>query len=472
MDCTESCHIHKDSFFAEIGVEKMEKPTYLTIKALTKYIKRKFDADPHLKDILVKGEISNFKRHSSGHMYFTLKDEHARINAVMFSRFASSLKFTPENGMHVLVKGSVTVYEMSGQYQMYVAEMQPDGIGELYLAYEQLKEKLEKEGLFHEEKKKTLPAFPETIGVITSPTGAAIRDIITTLKRRYPIGKIIVIPAMVQGVNASGSIAHAIRKANDKNIADVLIVGRGGGSIEELWAFNEEIVAREIAASHIPIISAVGHETDFTIADFAADVRAATPTAAAELAVPHMNDLLDQLMQRKTRLYQSMSAIVKTGKNKLNYLEQSYLFRNPERIYEQKWLHLDRLTEKLHHAQNHILLKKKHRYEGLNNGLSRYHPLSIVKSGKERVLRAERRLAQESKAVFKSKAGEFSGKVATLEALNPLNILRRGFNIAYTEEGKLLKSIHQSEKGDNLAIQLVDGKLFCTINEKEKGAKE
>lgn len=178
------------------------------------------------------------------------------------------------------------------------------------------------------------------------------------MKRRYPIGKIIVIPAMVQGVNASGSIAHAIRKANDKNIADVLIVGRGGGSIEELWAFNEEIVAREIAASHIPIISAVGHETDFTIADFAADVRAATPTAAAELAVPHINDLLDQLMQRKTRLYQSMSAIVKTGKSKLNYLEQSYLFRNPERIYEQKWLHLDRLTEKLHHAQNHILLKK------------------------------------------------------------------------------------------------------------------
>lgn len=450
----------------------MEKPTYLTIRALTKYIKRKFDADPHLTDVLVKGEISNFKRHSSGHMYFTLKDEHARIKAVMFSRAASGLKFTPENGMHVLVKGNVTVYEMNGQYQMYVAEMRPDGIGELYLAYEQLKEKLETEGLFDEGRKKPIPAFPEKIGVITSPTGAAIRDIITTLKRRYPIGQIIVIPALVQGKNAANSIAAAIQKANGENVADVLIVGRGGGSIEELWAFNEEIVARAIVASQIPVISAVGHETDFTIADFAADLRAATPTAAAEMAVPHMKDLLDQFMQRNTRLYQSMAAIVKTAKNKLNYLEQSYLFRNPGNIYQQKWLHLDRLAERLQHAQKHILLRKQHRYEDLSNQLARYHPLSIVKSGRDRVLRAERRLMQESRTVFKSKAGEFSGKVATLEALNPLNILRRGFNIAYTEEGKLLKSIHQSEKGDHLTVQLVDGKLFCTINDKEKGAEK
>lgn len=450
----------------------MEQPKYLTIKALTKYIKRKFDADPHLSDVFVKGEISNFKRHSSGHMYFTLKDEHARIMGVMFSRAASSLKFTPENGMHVLVKGNITVYEMSGQYQIYITEMQPDGIGELYLAYEQLKAKLEKEGLFHDGRKKPIPAFPETIGVITSPTGAAIRDIITTLERRYPIGKVIVIPALVQGKNASASIVGAIKKANDKNVADVLIVGRGGGSIEELWAFNEEIVARAIAESKIPVISAVGHETDFTIADFAADLRAATPTAAAEMAVPHLKDLLDQLMQRKTRLYQSMAAIVKTGKNKLNYLEQSYLFRNPARIYEQKWLHLDRLTERLHHAQNHILLRKQHRYADLNNSLSRYHPQSMIESGREKVSRAEQRLIQESRTIFKSKVGEFSGKMATLEALNPLNILRRGFNVAYTEEGKLLKSVHQSDKGDNLTIQLVDGKLFCTINDKEKGAEK
>jgi exodeoxyribonuclease VII large subunit len=449
----------------------MENQRYLTIRALTKYIKRKFDADPHLASVLVKGEISNFKIHSNGHMYFTLKDEHSRIMAVMFAKAASQLRFHPENGMHVLVRGRVTVYEMSGQYQIYVDEMQPDGIGELFLAYEQLKSKLEKEGLFHPERKKPIPAFPETIGVITSPTGAAVRDIITTLQRRYPIGKIVVIPALVQGKNASQSIAGAIRKANEANVADVLIVGRGGGSIEELWAFNEEIVARAIVDSRIPVISAVGHETDVTIADFAADLRAATPTAAAELAVPHMKDLLEKLMQRKNRLYRAMAAIVKTSKNKLNYLEQSYLFRNPERIYEQKWLYLDRLAERLHNAQSRILLKKQHQYKEQNGRLLRYHPLSLVETGRKRLQSAERNIVQSSRAIFKAKAGELSGKIATLEALNPLNILKRGFSLAYTDDGKLVKSIDQSEKGENITIQLADGRLFCTINEKEKGAQ-
>lgn len=450
----------------------MANPQYLTVKALTKYIKRKFDADPHLSNVFVKGEISNFKKHTSGHMYFTLKDDHSRIMAVMFARAASSMKFIPENGMHVLIRGNVNVYEVSGQYQMYVQEMHPDGIGELFLAYEQLKNKLEKEGLFLPGRKQLLPPYPETIGVITSPTGAAIRDIITTIKRRYPTGKIIVIPALVQGENAAPSLADAIKKANKLTEADVLIVGRGGGSIEELWAFNEEVVARAIAQSHIPIISAVGHETDYTIADFVADMRAATPTAAAELAVPHFEDLIEQLLQRKTRLYQSMEAILKTSRSKLNYLEQSYIFRNPQKIYEQKWQALDRMVESLHSYQKYLFSQKMANYSVLQKRLEQIHPYSHFKNSKERYLTANHRLKQGAVSIWRSKASEFAGKTATLEALSPLNILRRGFNLAYTENGEILKSVDQGMNGDHIQLQLQDGKLFCTIKDKEKGADD
>ncbi len=449
----------------------MANSQYLTVKALTKYIKRKFDVDPHLSNVFVKGEISNFKQHTSGHLYFTLKDESTRITAVMFARAASSMKFIPENGMHVLIRGNVTVYEVSGQYQIYVQEMHPDGIGELFLAYEQLKEKLEKEGLFLPERKRALPPYPETIGVITSPTGAAIRDIITTLKRRYPLGAIKVIPALVQGERAAHSIVEAIERANKRTIADVLIVGRGGGSIEELWAFNEEIVARAIAQSSIPIISAVGHETDYTIADFVADMRAATPTAAAELAVPHVEDLMEHLMQRKTRLYQSMGAIVQTSRNKLNYLEQSYIFRNPQKIYEQKWQTVDQMVERLHSYQKYLFMQKKTNFSNLQKRLQQIDPKNYFKQNKENYLMAKHRLKRSAASIYRSKASEFTGKVATLKALSPLNILQRGFNVAYTESGELLKSVAQGHAGDKLQLQLQDGKLFCTINDKEKGAE-
>ncbi|TXK90204.1 exodeoxyribonuclease VII large subunit, partial [Parageobacillus sp. SY1] len=260
----------------------MAEVKYVTVGALTKYIKRKFEVDPHLRDLWIKGEISNFKYHSRGHMYFTLKDEQARIQAVMFAGYNQYLSFRPEDGMKVLVRGEISVYEPSGNYQIYVKEMQPEGIGNLYLAYEQLKKRLEAEGLFSPEHKKPIPAFPRYIGVVTSPTGAAIRDIMTTIRRRYPIATVILFPTLVQGEQAAESIVRSIEKANELGYIDVLIVGRGGGSIEELWAFNEEIVARAIFASEVPIISAVGHETDFTIADFVADLRAPTPTGAAE----------------------------------------------------------------------------------------------------------------------------------------------------------------------------------------------
>src|SRR6478609_2992351 len=351
----------------------MSEVRYLTVTALTRYIKRKFDVDPHMQDVWIKGEISNFKRHSRGHMYFTLKDQNARIAAVMFAGHNRQLNFQPEEGMNVLIRAEISVYEPSGNYQMYVKEMQPDGVGNLYLAYEQLKKKLEKEGLFDPARKRKLPKYPTTIGVITSPTGAAVRDIITTLKRRYN-ANIIVMPALVQGVNAAPSIIKAIEEANRRKEADVLIVGRGGGSIEELWAFNEESVARAIFTSNIPVISAVGHETDFTIADFVADLRAPTPTGAAELAVPHISEITERILTKQTRLIRAMKEKVGQQRKQLERLEKSYAFRYPHRLYEQKLEQLDKRTEQLVRNSQKLFSVKRTNYEQLTAALLRNHP--------------------------------------------------------------------------------------------------
>ncbi|EES72230.1 exodeoxyribonuclease VII, large subunit, partial [Paenibacillus sp. oral taxon 786 str. D14] len=269
----------------------LDQQRILTVKELNRYIRMKLESDQVLTDVWIRGEISNFTHHSSGHMYFTLKDADSRIKSIMFASYNQRLPFRPKEGTRVIARGNVSVYERDGQYQFYVTHMQPDGVGSLYLAFEQLKQKLEAEGLFAPGRKRPLPRFPKTIGVVTSPTGAAVRDILTTLGRRYPQAAVILYPVLVQGKGAAPSIVKAIRTLNAMGEADVLIVGRGGGSLEELWAFNEEQVARAIYESAIPVISAVGHETDFTIADFVADLRAATPTAAAELAVPHTAEL-------------------------------------------------------------------------------------------------------------------------------------------------------------------------------------
>lgn len=443
----------------------MEQQSYLTVTALTKYIKRKFDADPYLQDIAVKGEISNYKRHTSGHMYFTLKDKNARLLAVMFSASNRRLKFEPENGMNVLIRGNLSVYEAGGQYQIYVKDMQPDGIGALYLAYEQLKEKLEREGLFDPRRKRPVPAFPETIAVITSPTGAAIRDIITTIKRRYPIGRILVVPALVQGEKASASIADAIRRVNEDNRADVLIAGRGGGSIEELWAFNEENVARAMYESAIPVISAVGHETDYTIADFVADLRAPTPTAAAELAVPHMDELLERVLNRKTRLFRSMRELLSRKENLLAGLNRSYIFRNPGKLYEQRWQQLDRLTEKLQQEPAGLLKRSKEKHMFLHRQLAAKHPHEKIRAGAERQARADRRLQLEMAALMRSKQMDLHTLIGTLEALSPLKTLQRGFSAAYTEESRLLKSVKQAAPGDKINLLVADGELLCNIEE-------
>ncbi|HWJ76849.1 MAG TPA: exodeoxyribonuclease VII large subunit [Niallia sp.] len=438
---------------------------YLTVYALTKYIKRKFDADPHLHQVLVKGEISNFKQHSSGHMYFTLKDDKARILAVMFARQNQQIKFRPENGMKVLIKGSITVYESSGQYQMYVQEMQPDGIGDLYLAYEQLKKQLEQEGLFSDDHKKIIPKYPKTIGVITSPTGAAIRDVLTTIKRRFPIAKVIILPALVQGETAAPSIVRAINMANemtDPNL-DVLIVGRGGGSIEELWAFNEEIVARAIYQSRIPIISAVGHETDFTIADFVADLRAPTPTGAAELAVPHIEDLVERIFNRKTRLIRSMKEKFELQKLRLNRIQRSYAFRYPKVLYDQKLEQLDKQREQLIRNMQKVYEDKKSQQSLLTKQLGKNHPKQYIETAYQDIVLLQKNLNRNVELITRLKKQEFLSIIGKLDALSPLKIMERGYNVAYDDSGRLLSSVEQVKPHDHIEINFSDGKVEAEI---------
>lgn len=446
----------------------MQEQRYLSVTSLTKYIKRKFDVDPHLQEMHVRGEISNFKQHSSGHMYFTLKDEKARILAVMFSSQARFMKFSPENGMKVIVKGDITIYEPSGQYQIYIKEMQPDGIGELFLAFEQLKQRLEAEGLFALENKKPIPSYPKTVGVITSPTGAAIRDILTTIKRRFPIANVLIFPALVQGDQAAPSIAKAIEKANKLMNIDVLIVGRGGGSIEELWGFNEELVARAIYSSTIPIISAVGHETDFTIADFVADLRAPTPTGAAELAVPNIEELVERIFQRQTRLLRAMNEKIRFEKQRLTRVQKSYAFRYPQRLYEQKLEQIDKLTEQLVHGSSRLSLLKQGQLEILYKRLLRNHPRESIRVAKQRFNRSQKDINRAITQIVSKKQTEFERIISTLQALSPLRIMERGYSLVYTEDNQLIKSVNQVKEAESIQIQLTDGFLFCTVQNKEE----
>lgn len=435
---------------------------YVTVKALTKYIKMKFDVDPHLQDIWVKGELSNVKIHERGHIYFTLKDEHARMQAVMFSSFNRSLSFRPEEGMSVFVRGEITVYEQAGAYQMYVKEMEPDGVGSLYLAYEQLKKKLAQEGLFDHRHKKPIPAFPKSIGVITSPSGAAVRDIITTIKRRYPVAKVIVLPALVQGIHASRSIVKQIQTANQLGFLDVLILGRGGGSIEELWAFNEEIVAREIFQSKIPIISAVGHETDFTIADFVADMRAPTPTGAAELAVPNIADLKERIQERRIRMVNSLKERINKEKIKLSRLTTSYAFKYPKRLYLQKEQELDLLLERFQKAGKRYWQNRMDRYLLINNRLNANLFSDRIKQTKEKIVEQDQKLVRELTRLLQQKEARFQALVSKLDALSPLKVMERGYSLVYKKD-VLVKSVQQTAPGDTVQIKLQDGAVHCEV---------
>ena len=445
----------------------------LSVKDLTRYIKMKLEGDAVLQDVWVRGEISNFTHHTSRHMYFTLKDKESRIKCIMFASNNQRLGFLPRDGTKVIARGSVSVYERDGQYQMYVTHMQPDGIGNLYLAFEQLKKKLGEEGLFAPERKKPLPKFPRAVGVITSPTGAAVRDILTTLQRRYPSVPVLLYPVLVQGEQAAPSIVRAIEAMNRHGEADVLIVGRGGGSLEELWAFNEEIVARSIAASRIPIISAVGHETDFTIADFVADLRAATPTAAAELAVPHHLELKQHLAHLKQRLLKGVASQLSVKRERLVRLRRLPALAQPRRQLMQPAERLDRLRERLLYRMESRAVQARQKVIQLERKLSEHNPAQQLAFARKRLDTAGKMLAQAMQAEMKGKRNQWTAMLRQLDALSPLKVMQRGYSLVYDEhEKQIVNSINQVQPGDLLRIRLTDGKLDCHVWGMEENGNE
>ncbi|MGN1312071.1 MAG: exodeoxyribonuclease VII large subunit, partial [Bacilli bacterium] len=410
---------------------------YITITEVNRYIKEILNDDLLLKRVYLKGEISNFKAHSRGHFYFTLKDENSRIAAVMFSFNNKNLNFTPYDGMKVLVTGKIDVYEASGAYQIYVEDMAPDGIGALYVAFEELKKKLLAEGLFDKEKKKKIRRVPNTIGIVTSPTGAAIKDILTTIERRFPVCNTILFPALVQGEEAASDIAKKIRLANElKDVygIDTLIVGRGGGSLEDLWPFNEEIVARAIYDSDIPVISAVGHEIDVTISDYVADLRAPTPTAAAELAVPDINTIITYLDTARSRNFTALNNIINNNYQRLEGIKNSYILTRPITMYEIKEQKLDILLDNLNRNINKILENNRIKLYTYSNSYILNNP----------------------EMLYKYSIQKLEHIISKLEVLNPLNTLNRGYAIIKKED-KVLSSIKNINKDDIIKISLKDG---------------
>ena len=415
------------------------KDKYITVTQLTRYIKYKIDNDENLNEVFLKGEISNFKAHSRGHYYFTLKDENSRINAIMFSSQTKKIKFIPQDGMKVLVTGKISVFESTGAYQIYVNEMLEDGVGNLYIAYEQLKKKLEEEGLFKEIYKKKIKKIPNRVGVVTAPTGAAIKDIISTIKRRWPLTEIYLFPALVQGEDAKEDIVKQIKRADTYNL-DTLIIGRGGGSIEDLWAFNEEIVARAIFECKTPIISAVGHEIDFTISDFVADLRAPTPTGAAEMAVPQLSDIKNLLNQLKIRLNNTIINELNTYKKKLSNIKDRNIFKNPITIYQTKEIVFDSIIERLKYSLTNL-----------------YH----VK-GKELLRIKNSYIFQKPYQIIDNKSNKYLQLVSKLETLSPLKTLQRGYTITRTNN-KVINSVKKIKKGDILEIEFNDGSIKSEV---------
>ena len=394
-------------------------PKVFTVNELNNYVKNVLDNDENLKYVYVTGEISNFKAHYSGHMYMTIKDETASVKAVMFAGNASKLRFMPENGMKILALGTVSLFPRDGSYQLYISTMQPDGAGALSIAFEQLKKKLESEGLFSPLHKKKLPLFPRKVGVITSSTGAAIQDIFNVLGRRYPVAEVVVRSAKVQGEGAAQDISAAIREFNEQNGADVLIVGRGGGSVEDLWAFNEEVVARAVFNSKIPVISAVGHETDYTICDFVADLRAPTPSAAAEIAVPDIFELKSDL--------------------------QSYQ------------AHIFNLTK-------NVIVNEKARLEAIQKSSALKDPALKIQDNKRELLYISEKLFDITQNTLQGERLKLSSLTGKLDALSPLGVIARGYAIV-NKKDSIASSVKNLKEGDSVAVRLADGSFNATVTE-------
>jgi exodeoxyribonuclease VII large subunit len=434
---------------------------YLTVTALTRYVKRKFDADPYMRRVYLTGEMSNF-RERPGHQYFSLKDDGAKIGAVMFKGAYSKLKFKPKDGMKVMVVGTVSVFQASGNYQITIERMEPDGVGALYQAYEELKAKLAAEGLF-QLPKKALPRFPRRIAVITSPSGAVIQDIRTTVARRFPIAQIVLFPTVVQGTASAQDIVRNIARVEQGHF-DTLIIGRGGGSIEDLWSFNEESVARAIAATTIPVISSVGHETDTTIADLVADVRAATPTAAAELAVPVLTDELLRIKERQNRLEQAFHYQLQMKKKAYQQVMTSYVFTQPGRLYEAKAVQLDQLKDRLQHAMVTCLREQEKQQLALQARLLQATPKNRVAQETLRFEYLTAQLTVQMKQVMKEKNQRFQTAIDSLDLLSPLKIMGRGYSYV-TKEHAIVKSVRDLPPHSEITVHLADGFVQATVTE-------
>ena len=416
-----------------------EEVKYFTVSQYNQAIKNFLDSKSECQNVHMRGEISNYKGHTRGHLYFTLKDEDSRINAVMFSSSAGKLNFEPKDGDEVLVDGRISVYVPNGGYQVYVDKMTLAGNGDLLKKFEELKNKLMEEGLFDQAKKKPIPKYPEKIGIVTAPTGAAIRDILSTIKRRYPLCETLLFPSLVQGELAAPDIVRQIERAQEYDL-DVLIVGRGGGSIEDLWAFNEEIVARAIYASNIPIISAVGHEPDFTIADFVADLRAPTPTGAAEMAVPNMVDLINLIKQMEIRLNRNVTNKIEFLSKSLKVLSTSYVLSNPFASFEIREQKLDTLINRLNSNITYRLDSVTTRFNNLKTS-------RILNKPEEMFIRFNNTLEL---------------NINKLELLNPLSVLSKGYSVASVDD-KIIKSVKEVKKNDKLNIKLLDGIVETTV---------
>lgn len=447
----------------------MQEDKYLTVSALTNYIKRKFDADPYLHRVYLVGEISNFRLRTNSHQYFSLKDENAKISAIMFKSAFAKVKFQPEEGMRVIVSGRISLYPGNGSYQIYVDSMQPDGVGALYQAYEQLKIKLSQEGLF-EAPKLPIPKYPRKIAIVTSPSGAVIRDIITTVSRRYPIVQLVLFPALVQGNEAANSIAAQIKMINTLDDFDTIIIGRGGGSIEDLWPFNEEVVARAIFASKLPVISSVGHETDTTIADLVADMRAATPTAAAELATPVLTDILEELQKLQLQTIVAFINILKIRSQQVQHLQQSYIFQEPQRLYEGYVQNVDILTEKLISLEKQQITTAEGSFKTLNSRLLANTPASRIKMAKQNVEHLRQMTNNNITNRFSKYANDLNSLIGSLDTLSPLKIMSRGYTYV-TRDTKVVKSIEDLSIDDKIQLNFSDGSanaVIKTINSEDK----
>jgi exodeoxyribonuclease VII large subunit len=449
----------------------MSKTDYLTVTTLTKYLKAKFEHDPYLDRVFLTGEISNFRLRPHAHQYFSLKDDHAKISAIMFRSAFDKVKFTPEEGMKVFVVGRVSLYEPTGNYQIYIERMEPDGVGAFYQAYEQLKKKLAAEGLF-QQTKRPLVKFPKKIAVITSPSGAVIRDIITTTRRRYPIAQIILFPTLVQGDSAAADIVAKIQQVNQFSDFDTLIIGRGGGSIEDLWPFNEEIVARAIAASKVPTISSVGHETDTTIADLVADVRAATPTAAAELAVPVLSDELLKLQQAQTRLYQALQNKIDLATKQVEHLQQSYVFRQPQRLYDGYLQNVDQLKLRLHTAFQQQVQRQQQQLVQVQNRLQQQTPDHRLQQLTTQVTMLQQQLQQAMQQHMQRQRQQLQQAVQSLDHLSPLKIMARGYSYVTDQQQNVLKQATDFEPEQLVTLHVTDATIQATVKSVQPQSRE